>query len=66
MSDFGSNLRIVSNGTSQTTKVFVGDVEVTGVIEIEIEPITVNGIVEAKITVGLPKIDVTAYGATNE
>ena len=51
-------MRIVSDGTSYGTKVFVGDVEVENVAGIVIDPITPNGLLQATIMVNCPILDI--------
>ena len=53
-----SNVRIVSDGTSYGTKVFVGEVEVQNVAGIVIEPITPKGLITATIMVNCPILDI--------
>ena len=46
-----SNVKIVSDGTAQGTKVFVGDDYVKGLTKVEIEPIKPGSLVRAKLTI---------------
>lgn len=48
-----SNVTIISDGTSQGTRVEVGDTVLRGVCKIEIEPIRPDGIVRAELTVNM-------------
>lgn len=51
-------VKIVSDGTSFGTKVFVGDVEVSYIKRIEIKPIGVDGSVDAIIHVENVELDI--------
>ena len=53
-----SNVRIVSDGTTSGTKVFVSDVEVQSVAGIVIDPITPNAPLQATIMVYCPILDI--------
>jgi hypothetical protein len=48
-----SNVKIVSDGTAQGTKVFVGDNYIKGLTKVEIEPIKPGEPVRAKLTVDM-------------
>lgn len=55
-----TNVRIISDGTSWGTKVFVGDTEVQGLTSIVIDHIVINDIVTATITVSPVALDTWA------
>ena len=48
-----ADVKIISDGTAQGTSVHVGDEVMRGVTRIEIEPISVGGLVTARITVNM-------------
>ena len=48
-----SNAKIVSDGTAQGTKVFIGDDYIKGLTKIEIEPINPGELIRAKLTVDM-------------
>lgn len=48
-----SNVKIVSDGTAQGTKVFIGDDYIKGLTKVEIEPIKPGGLVKAKLTINM-------------
>lgn len=45
------NVTIISDGTSQGTKIQIGEEFLSGITRIEIEPITPGGFVRARLTV---------------
>ena len=55
-----SNVKIVSDGTAQGTKVFVGDEYIRGLTKIEIMPFRVGETVEAKLTVEMTALKIEA------
>lgn len=46
-----SNLKIISDGTADGTRIYVGNERMSGVARIEIEPILPFGLVRATLTV---------------
>jgi len=46
-----SNVKIVSDGTTQGTLVSVDESFTDGITKIEIEPLNINGFVTAKLTI---------------
>lgn len=61
-----SNVTIISDGTSQGTKVQVGDEFIKGLTKIEIEPIRVAGTVRATLTVDLAVLNLKLANADIE
>lgn len=57
-SGFRGNLKIVSNGTAQTTEVFVGETRLIGIKKIEIEPILPDSVLEVTLTCYVAALDV--------
>jgi hypothetical protein len=45
-----NNLKITSDGTARGTKVFAGNTEIDGVVEIKLKTITVDSLVTVEIT----------------
>jgi len=53
-------IKIISDGTSIGTHVHAGGTEITGITGIEILPIEPGGVVMARITFQMPKLDIVA------
>lgn len=51
-----SRVKIVSDGTSQGTRVHVGDEFMSGITKIEVNPIKPDGLVTANITVDFAQL----------
>ena len=52
-----SNVKIISNGSSQSTQVKVGNEYINGITKIVISPIEVDGLVSATITINAVALD---------
>lgn len=61
-----SNIKIISDGTAQGTKVMVGDHFVEGITRIEVKPVKPFGVVEAVITVSMPALELALKNAEIE
>lgn len=55
-----TKLKIISDGTSIGTHVYAGNVEITGVVGIEFEPIKMSALVKAKISFIGVELDIVA------
>ena len=61
-----SDIKIISDGTSQGTKVVVGNDFINGIIKIEICPLLVGGTVTAKLTIERASLEMEVKKAAIE
>lgn len=61
-----SNVTIISDGTGRGTKIKVGAEYMSGVMRVEIDPITPTGIIRVKFTVNAVALRMSIVNADSE